>query len=49
MVRRILSVIKTKTAYKINHSLQLDEKIVLPAEADEIINEAEETEEQSGE
>ena len=49
MVRRILSVIKTKTPYKINNSLQLDEKIVLPAEAEEIICEAEQTEEQSAE
>ncbi len=49
MVRRILSVIKTQTAYKINHNLELDKKIVLPAQADEIINEAVETEEQETE
>ena len=48
MVRRILSVIKTKTAYRINHSLQLDEKIILPPEAEEIISEAEQSEEQPG-
>jgi hypothetical protein len=47
MLRRILSVIKTKTPYKINHALQPDEKIVLPAEAEEIINGAEQAEEQS--
>ena len=47
MVRRILSVIKTKTPYKINYALQLDEKIILPAEAEEIINEAAQMEEAS--
>jgi transposase len=46
MVRRILSVIKTKTPYRINHSLQLDEKLVLPEEALEIISEAEQSDEQ---